>query len=405
MAEEQQKIDIIGCGAGTPSGLSEQTARSIKNAQILIGPAQLLETFAAPGQQTVCADTDAELLEAAKEASEENCAVLLFGDPAYSPAAWTLRAHFGTKAAFFNGISSLSLICSRIGIAAEKVRCLESSRDGSDLLYQISRSRYSCLLPETHLPAGEVLALLRASELGMLEAYCAVHLGQEGEVLRHGPVSELHEEDYPPNTVLLFSNPDWARYTTIGLPDESFFRGTVPMTKFEVRNIASSKLEISATDIIYDIGAGTGSVSIELARRAYDGKVYAVERLPEALYLLNKNRRHLRAFNMEITAGEAPEILASLPAPDKIFIGGSGGRIDEIIRVVLSRNPRVLICATAATLETLAAARQAFSACNCHTEVIQTNAARLVPRGNAFSMFEAINPVFVLVGRPATTPG
>lgn len=399
MAEEQ-KIYITGCGCGTSISLTKEAVDSINEAQLLIGTPWLLEALASPEVKTVPVHTAEQMYEAVTSADVPVITVLIPGDPAFSAAAQFLEMQLDHEPVFICGVSRVSVLCSRTGIPEEKVRFLQPKTEKTRLSYAVSRSRYACIQPDGEISAADILTSLAADELGGIEVYLGSCLGQEREVIRHGPVNELKEAVYPEDTVLLFSNPDWSHYTMIGLPDESFFRGTVPMTKFEVRNIASSKLEVCATDIIYDVGGGTGSVSIELARRAYDGKVYAVERLPEALYLLNKNRRHLRAFNMEIVAGEAPEAFAQLPPPDKVFIGGSGGRIDAIIGSVLSLNPRALICATAATLETLAAARQAFSAHRCHAEVIQVSAARLVPRGNAFSMFEAINPVFVLVGRP-----
>ena len=122
-----------------------------------------------------------------------------------------------------------------------------------------------------------------------------------------------------------------------GVPDEAFVRGKVPMTKEEIRCVALSKLRLGETSVVYDIGAGTGSVAVEAARMAFRGHVYAVERNPEGLKLIRENQEALRAAGLTVVSGEAPEALEGLPAPDQVFIGGSGGRLSEILAAVLRK--------------------------------------------------------------------
>lgn len=400
MAANAQDVVIVGCGLGSPQTLTVEAAEAIQSADRLIGSERLLEALAPPGAQKVVRRDRGEVVTEVLGHPGERIAILVAGDPGFFSAARALTRELGSNVRVIPGISSFSAICDRLRIPEYEVHCPRlDGRAMNDVVYDISRSKYACVLPRGSQATRAVLGALHEEGLGTLHTACGSNLGQPDELILEGPVDELREMDFPELSTLLISNPEWARYTIIGLPDEAFFRGTVPMTKFEVRNIAASKLEIAATDVIYDIGGGTGSVSVELSRRAYCGHVYSVERLPEALYLLNKNRRHLRAFNMEIVAGEAPEALKDLPAADKVFIGGSGGRIGEIIEAVLAKNSRTTIAATAATLETLSAARDAFEEHGCRTEVLQVGASRLVSRGNAYTMFQAVNPVFVMIAR------
>ncbi len=137
------------------------------------------------------------------------------------------------------------------------------------------------------------------------------------------------------------------------MPDESFIRGNVPMTKSEVRSISLSKLQLEPHDIVYDIGAGTGSVAVEIALQIPHGCVYAVEKNPEALSLLEQNKAQLGADCMNIVSGTAPDICKELPAPNKVFIGGSSGNMKEILSLLLEKNPDVRIVITAISIETL----------------------------------------------------
>ena len=145
-----------------------------------------------------------------------------------------------------------------------------------------------------------------------------------------------------------------------GLPDGLFARGggpdgrVVPMTKSEVRAVALSRLELTADAVCWDIGAGTGSVAVEMALFARRGRVYAVERNPAALELLRENRARFHVSNLEVIPGSAPEACRALPAPTHAFIGGSAGNLREIVSLLLEKNPAVRIVAAAVTLETAA---------------------------------------------------
>ena len=132
------------------------------------------------------------------------------------------------------------------------------------------------------------------------------------------------------------------------------------MTKSEVRSVILSKLRLCEGDIVYDVGAGTGSVSVEAALANGRGHVYAFEREAEGCGLIRENARKLGAANVTVLEGAAPASFAGLPVPDAAFIGGSGGALEDILRALLSMNPAVRIVATAVSLETLSAASSAF---------------------------------------------
>ena len=194
--------------------------------------------------------------------------------------------------------------------------------------------------------------------------------------------------------------PAAGRTVTHGLPDEVFLRAEgVPMTKCEVRSVCLSKLALTRDAVCWDIGAGTGSVAVEMGLQAREGHVYAVERREDAAALIGENARRLGAGNVTTVRGAAPEACAGLPAPTHVFIGGSGGRMEEIITLALGKNPGVRIVATAVTLETaaeLTACLRRFPA--ERTEVLSLQAARGRAAG-AYHLMTAQNPVYIFVMR------
>ena len=181
-----------------------------------------------------------------------------------------------------------------------------------------------------------------------------------------------------------------------GLPNEVFIRGKTPMTKQEVRAAALAKLAVKPTDILWDIGAGTGSVSIEMALAAPLGYVYAVECDAAACSLIKQNRDKFHVHNLTLAEGKAPEKLTGLPAPDAVFIGGSKGNLPEIIDAVLTANPSARLCVSAIALETLQTALSSFATHGMTAQITQISISRSSSVGNLHLM-KANNPVFLIV--------
>ena len=198
-------------------------------------------------------------------------------------------------------------------------------------------------------------------------------------------------------SVLLIEHLPQPPRRTPGLPDEAFLRGDVPMTKQEARAAALAKLAIRPTDTVWDVGAGTGSVSVELALAAPQGHVYAVECNPEACALIRKNREKFAAYHLSLTEGRAPEALAALPAPDAVFIGGTKGSMDAVISAVLAKNPAARICISAIAVETLGAAVAALTAHGLAADVTQIAVSRSRPAGK-LHLLMANTPVFLITG-------
>ena len=165
----------------------------------------------------------------------------------------------------------------------------------------------------------------------------------------------------------------------------------------EVRAAALAKLAVRPADTLWDVGAGTGSVSVELALAAPRGHVYAVECEPDACALIRRNREKFAAWNLSLIEGRAPAALEALPAPDAVFIGGTKGSMAAVVDTVLAKNANARICIAAIALESLSAAIAALTAHGLSAEVTQLAVSRTRPAGR-LHLLTANNPIFLITG-------
>ncbi len=182
---------------------------------------------------------------------------------------------------------------------------------------------------------------------------------------------------------------------TPGIPDSQFIRGNVPMTKENIRAASICKLRLKENSVIYDIGSGTGSVSVEIARLSKSIKVFAVDSRAEAAELTRKNLKKFAVTNAEVVLGEAPCALENLPFPTHAFIGGSGGRLTEILDVLKRKNPEIRVVMNAVSLESVSKISEVIKSYGLTDyEIVQFFVTKTQKIGD-YSLFKADNPVFV----------
>lgn len=184
------------------------------------------------------------------------------------------------------------------------------------------------------------------------------------------------------------------------MKDEAFIRGKVPMTKSEVRAVSLSKLELLEDSIVYDIGAGTGSMSVEAAMEARRGHVYAIEQKEEGCALIRQNQERFGISNLTVIRGEAPDVLDELPVPDRIFVGGSKGRLPEILDRMRERNPEARIVINVAALETLETVNHYLRHRKIEAEIVCLQVAKAKKQGN-YHLMQGQNPVYIITIEPA----
>lgn len=186
-------------------------------------------------------------------------------------------------------------------------------------------------------------------------------------------------------------------FSVPGIPDELFLRGKVPMTKEEVRALTLSKLRLTSYSYILDVGAGTGSISVECGLLASRGKVYAIEKNPVAIDLIYENCKRFGVSNIEIIAGEAPAAIKKIPLMDRVVIGGSGGNLKDIIVAtndILKPEGRIVL--NGILLETVTVGLQALKEQGYRqVDLITVSIARGRELGGRTAL-KALNPVFII---------
>ncbi|HHW07495.1 MAG TPA: precorrin-6Y C5,15-methyltransferase (decarboxylating) subunit CbiT [Clostridia bacterium] len=181
-----------------------------------------------------------------------------------------------------------------------------------------------------------------------------------------------------------------------GIPDECFIRGPVPMTKEEIRTVALAKGKLFPGAVVYDLGSGTGSIAIEAALLACRGQVFAYEKNPAAVALIEQNKERFGVSNLQVIPAEAPDGLEHLPLAHTVFIGGSGGRLEEILQKSLTQlHPGGRIVMDAITVETLATGLGFAKAHGLRAEAVTVSVSRLEEIGS-YHMWKALNPVHII---------
>lgn len=396
------EISIIGMGAGRLEALGADAAEKLRQADLIIGAARLLEaipdSFKAERINEYSADKIMSIL--ISSAAEKVCAVFSGDIGFYSGAGGLIKKLREENLQFrcFCAPSSPQLMAAALGKPWQDWELISAHGKDFNLNAAVLRGKPLFFLTDSvNSPAG-ICSILCKLNYGNSIAHVGENLGCPNERITTGTVEEISRGSYSKLSVLLVELSDAPQLRSPGFPDEEFVRGDVPMTKQEVRAAILAKLAIKPGDILWDIGAGTGSVSVEMARIAPEGEVWAVECNAEALELMTLNRDKFHAHNMHIVGGMAPAALEKLPAPDAVFIGGTKGALPEIVRCVLKKNPEARICVSAIAIDTLSTALTCFKDHCLQFEITQLSVSRTRNIGG-LNMLMANNPIFLITGK------
>ena len=400
------EVTLIGMGPGGRASLTGAAAEALEGADCLVGSRRLLEECAlAPSAPRFPAVKAPEILERLTQGEWERPCVLYSGDTGFHSGARALLTLLGDRdipARVLPGISSLQYFAARLGRPWQDWVPVSAHGSACDPVGEVlaAGGKPVFFLTGGAAGAGELCRRLTQAGLGHLTATVGEALSYPEEQIRSGPAYELAERETAPLSVLLLEGfePPANAPRSQGLEDEVFLRGEVPMTKQEVRAAALARLEVRDGQVYWDVGAGTGSVSVELALLAPRGKVYAVECRGEACALIRANRERFAAYNLILAEGRAPQALEALPAPDGVFSGGSGGELLPILQAAVEKNPAVRVCLTAIAVETLGVAAAALTQLGMEPRITQITAARSRPAGGLHLMVGQ-NPVWIVTGR------
>ena len=422
-----RKVTIIGAGPGNPDLLSRAALDAIDIADVVIGAHRALVGIDVPPDVVRCelvktADIVAALTDAA---SWQRAVVVMTGDVGlFSGTRRLVEALSGdaqVDVRVIPGISSASYLAARLARPWQDWRFASAHGVACDIVAEAERAGELFLVTSGGEDPSRLSGELVQAGFGDARVTVAERLSYPDERITCATASEIAGQTFDDLNVMLIefaggagspvgSNASRAAssrwpYASSGIPDELFIRGDVPMTKQEVRAVALAKLRLTATDTVWDVGAGTGSVSIEAALVARAGSVWAVERNVTGVRLIRENADAFGCGNVHAVPGVAPEALAKLPVPDAVFVGGSAGELPSIVEAALEKNSLVRLCVPCVTVETLTEACALLSGSRFKGfEACQVSAARAEAVGSHHLM-KAQNPVFLVSARGAGGEG
>lgn len=393
-------VTIVGVGMGCRAMMTQECVQAIEQAEVLIGAQRLIEGIPLnPTAPRYAATKPEAICELLREHPCQRACVLMSGDIGfYSGARGLLEKLEGCQVKTVCGLSSAQVLAGRLHLPWQGWHLVSAHGVDCNPAQLVASHEETFFLTGGRWTSPAILAALCEEGLGQTWVAVGERLGYPEERVTTGTAQELCGRSFAPLSAVLCrraSQPLWP-YENPGIPDDWFERGDVPMTKREVRVCALAQLGVRRGDVVWDIGAGTGSVSVELALLASDGEVWAVERNEEACALIARNRVRFGAYGVHLAPGEAPEVLDALPTPDAVFVGGSGGRMDEILACAVQRNPSVRLCITAIALESAVSALEALQGLGCREITCTQVAASRARAAGQLHLMLAQNPVFVI---------
>ncbi len=423
----QSKIHIIGIGVEGRESLSNKALNLVESSSLLIGGERHLDEFPEfKGERFVLRSNLKEMLEVIEcfnssliTHPSSLVVVLASGDPGLFGIADYLIRNLGQDAVEITpNVSAMQWAFAKAKVSWNDARMVSSHGRGMDKILEAAKEAEKIgIFTSNGDEPSEIAKLLIDNGLNSFTAYICEDLGMETEKISEIPVSEVVGKRFAAlNVMVLVRQGSGVRgqgsvkdaeklktqnsklKTLFGLPDSSFAHSKGLITKEEVRAVTLAKLRLRDDSVVWDIGAGSGSVGIEAARLCKNEKVFAIEKEPERVVHIYENIKKFGIENMIVLEGKAPEGLDGFSDPDAVFIGGSGGNLSDILDVVKARlRPSCRIVINAITLETLHEATTGLKDRGFDVEVVSLNIARskdLI----GMKMFEAENPVFVIVG-------
>lgn len=396
-----REVSLIGTGPGSPDLLTVEAERAIRESDCLIGAERILRQHDGSKPQFVCIDPTGIAAFINQNPCYLKPAVLFSGDTGFYSGAKKLAPLLsGLQVRLFPGISSLQLLCARLQTPWEDAKLMSLHGRAGSAVPEVSLHPKVFTLVGGAQSVHEVCQSLCGAGLGSARLSVGERLSFPEERVVQGSAASLMNERFDPLCAVLIENHAAHRPRGCHLPDEAFERrmgdGLVPMTKAEVRAVSVAKLQLPEDAVVYDIGSGTGSVSVEIARACPQGKVYAIECLEGAADLTERNSRRFGCRNIEVIRGTAPEACTLLPPPSHAFIGGSSGRMTDILKMLKEKNPAVRVVINLVTLESIAQATGCLKTLGFHeTDIVQLQVSRARSAG-AYHMMSAQNPVMII---------
>lgn len=411
-ADGQLQIILAGVGMGHKNSLTREVEAAIEEADILLGADRMLRHYSPRAEKRSMYQAEQiipylrEVQEKRSLVEQPKVVILFSGDSGFYSGCQSLyrglqeevdAGRLKASVRILPGISSVAYLAACAGESYQDAAVYSMhGKQLCNLAGKIKNERKTYLLMSGVKDVNRLGTIL--SEAGMTECevvagYQLSYPGQSIWRLAPEECCGLTEEGL---YTCLVKNPNPVqRRLTHGIPDEAFIRDKVPMTKEEVREVSICKLRLHQGAVVYDIGSGTGSIAVELAGLADDIQVYAIEQKAEAVSLIRQNREKFHLENITVIGAQAPEGLEALPAATHALIGGSGGRLKEILSTLYHINPRMRVVIHAISMETISEIRELLSLYQTEQEeIVQMQVSRAKKAGR-YHLMQAENPVWI----------
>lgn len=421
----------IGIGMGGPGTMTVAARDAIRSADIIFGAGRMLETARealltedaqrlavsktmegvrlpdAPAIADAPVPASPVFVEEYRAAQIRNyldthpqyrcAAVLMSGDIGFYSGAEGIRSAFADwEVRYYCGISSVVYFASKIPTAWQDAVLLSAHGRRANLVGYAKRCPKVIVLSGSAREIRELCHDLIEYGLADVKVTVGLNLSYPGEQVVTGRPERFLDWDTQGLPIVMIRNERAQEALTPGIADDAFVRGKVPMTKEEIRTLSVAKLRLTRDAIVYDVGAGTGSVSVECASLCIDGKVFAIEKNPEGAELIRENSRRFGTANLELVEGTAPEALEPLPAPTHAFIGGSSGNLRQIVGLLLQKNPDVRIVINTIALESISETMHVLKEFGIQdADIVQVSAAKSRTLGR-YHMMQALNPIYII---------
>ena len=400
-----KKVSIIGLGIGSLSYMHKKAAETIEACDCLIGAKRMLRDFQDLNKEIYESSNAENICGYINQESFKSYGILVSGDSGFYSLSKRITELLGKNKDIhienIPAVSSLQYFASKLNLSWDNMKYISAHGRNLNIISNVIFNKKTFILTGSDFGPGHICEILTNKGLGHLKVSVGENLSYDDERIVEDEAAAVSKMKFEGLAVMIVHNDDCISidegYRSI--KDEEFVTGMAPMTKSEVRTVCVGKLNLKSNYTVYDIGAGTGSVSVEAALKLYDGTLYAIEKNQEAAALIEKNIEKFKTYNIEIIKGTAPEAIEDLPIPDACFIGGSSGNMDEIINAVLKKNPGVNVVINTITLQSL---NEAISCMEKYefrdVEIVNVSVAKSKKAGK-YDLMIGQNPIYIISGK------
>ena len=386
------EITIAGAGSGSSLHLTPEVKSAIEEADAVAASPRFAGLIPS-GKRFIELGNFRETFGKIKD-EPGKVLILASGDPGLYSLLPLAKKFFG-EVRVLPGISSLQLLCARACESWGDAKILSGhgrALSAGTFLNVVERNRVTILLCDRRISPQWVCDKLKDFEA--VEVFVGSNLGSAEEIFLHGSPSSFTEKIFPELSIMLVRNSKVYAPERLKLRDRDFIRESgIVMTNESVRSVILQRLELNESSVLWDIGAGSGSVSVGAAHENISLDVHAVERNHEAVNLIRRNAEKFHLHNIKIYKGMASEVISELPRASHVFIGGSGGELEKIFSLL----PPARVVLACVTLETF---NRAFDLMKdmANFEAVQIFSVRGEELGGSLTLMKANNPVMILSG-------